>query len=136
MVILGGVDGWVEICVDENGSERVVAVRGLGQLVGERAALKVSVRSATVIPLEMVWALVVQTKDFAALITCLPGSPLLSRAESLQPRPRTAHTALYSAGGRERYTRRFRLDPWPGPSNGLHLSPCPGEPTSFRPWCS
>ena len=69
MVILGGQ---VEIRVDESGSERAVAVRGLGQLVGERAALTVSVRSATVVALEMVWALVVQTKDFAAFITAHP----------------------------------------------------------------
>jgi hypothetical protein len=69
MVILGGQ---VEIRVDESGSERVVAVRGLGQLVGERAALTVSVRSATVVALEMVWALVVETKDFAAFITAHP----------------------------------------------------------------
>jgi hypothetical protein len=69
MVILGGQ---VEIRLHVDGSERVVAVRGLGQLVGERAALKVSVRSATVIALEMVWALVVQTKDFAAFISAHP----------------------------------------------------------------
>jgi CRP-like cAMP-binding protein len=69
MVILGGQ---VEIRVDENGREQVVAVRGLGQLVGERAALTVSVRSATVVALEMVWALVVQTKDFAAFISTHP----------------------------------------------------------------
>jgi hypothetical protein len=70
MVILGGQ---VEIRVEENGTERVVAVRGLGQLVGERAALNVSVRSATVVALEMVWALVAQTKDFAAFISAHPG---------------------------------------------------------------
>jgi len=69
MVILGGQ---VEIRLHLGGSEQVVAVRGLGQLVGERAALKVSVRSATVIALEMVWALVVQTKDFAAFISAHP----------------------------------------------------------------
>jgi Cyclic nucleotide-binding domain len=69
MVILGGQ---VEIRVDENGSERVVAVRGLGQLVGERAALTISVRSATVVALEMVWALVVHTKDFAAFVSAHP----------------------------------------------------------------
>ena len=53
-------------------AERVLAVRGLGQLVGERGALKVSVRSATVIALDMIWALVVQTKDFAAFISAHP----------------------------------------------------------------
>jgi hypothetical protein len=66
MVILGGQ---VKICVNENGTERVLAIRGLGQLVGERAALEISVRSATVIALDMIWALVVQTKDFAAFIS-------------------------------------------------------------------
>jgi hypothetical protein len=69
MVILGGQ---VEIRLHVDGSERAVAVRGLGQLVGERAALKVSVRSATVVALEMVWALVVHTKDFAAFISTHP----------------------------------------------------------------
>ncbi|MGZ3391507.1 MAG: Crp/Fnr family transcriptional regulator [Isosphaeraceae bacterium] len=69
MVILGGR---VKVCVDENGRERVLAVRGLGQLVGERGALKVSVRSATVIALDMIWALVVQTKDFAAFVSAHP----------------------------------------------------------------
>jgi CRP-like cAMP-binding protein len=69
MVILGGQ---AKICVDENGRERILAVRGLGQLVGERAALEVSVRSATVVALDMVWALVVQTKDFAAFISTHP----------------------------------------------------------------
>ena len=69
MVILGGQ---VEIRLHQDGSEQVVAVRGLGQLVGERAALKVSVRSATVVAREMVWALVVQTKDFAAFISAHP----------------------------------------------------------------
>ena len=69
MVVLGGK---VEIRLHVDGTERVVAVRGLGQLVGERAALKVSVRSATVVALEMVSALVVQTKDFAAFISAHP----------------------------------------------------------------
>ena len=69
LVILGGR---VKVCVDENGRERVLAVRGLGQLVGERGALNVSVRSATVVALDMIWALVVQTKDFAAFISAHP----------------------------------------------------------------
>jgi Cyclic nucleotide-binding domain len=69
MVILGGR---AKVCVDHSGTERVLAVRALGQLIGERAALDVSVRSATVIALEMVWALVVQTRDFAAFLSAHP----------------------------------------------------------------
>ena len=68
-MILGGR---VKICVDENGREQVLAVRGTGQLVGERTALQVSARSATVIALEMVWALVVRARDFAAFLSANP----------------------------------------------------------------
>jgi CRP-like cAMP-binding protein len=69
MVILGGR---TKISVAENGRERVLAIRGLGQLVGERAAVKVNVRSATVTALEVVWALVLRTVDFAAFISDHP----------------------------------------------------------------
>lgn len=69
MVILGGR---AKVVVDDNGTERVLAVRGLGQLIGERAALDVSVRSATVIALEMIWALVVHTRDFAVFLSAHP----------------------------------------------------------------
>jgi CRP-like cAMP-binding protein len=56
----------------ENGIEGVLAERGPGQLVGERGALQVSVRSASVIALETVQALVVRTADFAAFISAHP----------------------------------------------------------------
>lgn len=61
IVLLGGR---TKISVAGDGRERVLAVRGLGQLVGERAAFQGSVRSATVAALEVVWALVVQNEDF------------------------------------------------------------------------
>lgn len=69
IVILGGQ---VEIRANGNDAERVIAVRGVGDIVGERSALRVSVRSATVVALEMVWALVIQTRDFAAFIGAHP----------------------------------------------------------------
>jgi hypothetical protein len=69
MIIVGGR---VQICVNENGRERVVVERGVGQLVGEAGALKISVRSATVIALDLIWALVVETRDFAAFLTAHP----------------------------------------------------------------
>jgi hypothetical protein len=69
IVILGGK---VRICVNEDGKQRILAERGLGQLVGERGALQIGVRSATVIALEMVWALVVPTKDFAVFVSAYP----------------------------------------------------------------
>jgi hypothetical protein len=66
------LSGRTEIRVEENGAERVVAIRGPGQLVGERAALEVSVRSASVVALETVRALVAQTRDFAGFISDHP----------------------------------------------------------------
>jgi CRP-like cAMP-binding protein len=68
-VILSGL---TEIRVCENGTERVVAVRGPGQLIGERAALEVNPRSATVVALQTVVALVMRTADFAAFVSTYP----------------------------------------------------------------
>src|SRR5208282_2007901 len=101
MVILGGR---ATICVNENGRERLLAERGLGQLVGERGALQVSVRSATVIALEMVWALVVQTKDFAAFIS--------------------AHPRVLALVQDQRYDR--------GTGEPARYGHCNGDPASFR----
>jgi hypothetical protein len=69
MVILSG---WTMITVYEGGAERVVAERGPGQLVGERGALHVSWRSATVVALGTVHALVMKTEDFASFISAHP----------------------------------------------------------------
>jgi class 3 adenylate cyclase len=69
MVILSGR---AKICVHEKGRERVIAVRGPGELVGERAALQVNERSATVTALETVKALVVKTEQFARFISAYP----------------------------------------------------------------
>ena len=66
------LDGLTEIRVCENGVERVVAERGPGQLIGERAALEVNVRSATVVAIRTVVALVMRTADFAAFIGTYP----------------------------------------------------------------
>ncbi|HXC80668.1 MAG TPA: cyclic nucleotide-binding domain-containing protein [Trebonia sp.] len=64
--------GWTQIAVKENGGVRVIAERGPGQLVGERGALRVNVRSATVIALETIHALVMRTEDFASFISAHP----------------------------------------------------------------
>jgi hypothetical protein len=66
------LSGRTKISVDENGRERILAERGPGQLVGERAALQISVRSANVIALDTVQALVVRTGDFAVFISAHP----------------------------------------------------------------
>lgn len=67
------LDGRTRISVrGSNGIERVVAHRGPGQLVGERAALRVNVRSATVVALEQVQALAMTTANFATYLTAHP----------------------------------------------------------------
>jgi CRP-like cAMP-binding protein len=68
-VILSGL---TQVRVSENGVEQVLAVRGPGQLIGERAALEMNLRSATVIALQPVEALVVRTADFATFLSTYP----------------------------------------------------------------
>jgi CRP-like cAMP-binding protein len=92
------LDGWTEIRVKEQDGERVVARRGPGQLVGERAALQVSVRSATVVAIQPVDALVVHTEDFAAFVSDYPG--VLNLVENqifsrLRERPAISEDAGY-----------------------------------------
>jgi hypothetical protein len=66
------LSGSTEIRIEKYGVERVVAIRGPGQLVGERAALQISVRSASVVAADTVHALVAQIRDFAAFISGHP----------------------------------------------------------------
>jgi class 3 adenylate cyclase len=67
------LEGQTEVSVDHRGAKRIIARRGPGELLGERAALQVSVRSATVFALDTVRALVMQTEDFAAFLSAHPG---------------------------------------------------------------
>lgn len=64
--------GRVRVCVRENGRERILAERGAGDLIGERAALRAGVRSATVIALERAQVLLLSTADFAAFVSEYP----------------------------------------------------------------
>jgi CRP-like cAMP-binding protein len=66
------LSGRTKICVYEHDREVLIAERGPGELIGERAALEVSVRSATVVALTTVQALVVTTKRFADFISAHP----------------------------------------------------------------
>jgi hypothetical protein len=66
------ISGLTEVRVRENGADRIVAQRGPGQLIGERAALKVSRRSATVVAVVPVRALLVRTEDFQEFVSTHP----------------------------------------------------------------
>jgi CRP-like cAMP-binding protein len=66
------LDGRTKVSVRDGASERVVAYRGPGDLIGEGAALQGNVRSATVVAVSTVRALVMRTQDFAAFIGVHP----------------------------------------------------------------
>ena len=62
--------GWVKVSIREGpeAAEKILAVRGQGDVVGERAALTTSVRSATVTALDEVSAMVVPAERFAEFL--------------------------------------------------------------------
>jgi CRP-like cAMP-binding protein/tetratricopeptide (TPR) repeat protein len=62
--------GWVKVSIREgpDTSEKILAVRGQGDVVGERAALATGVRSATVTALDEVSAMVVPAERFAEFL--------------------------------------------------------------------
>jgi Cyclic nucleotide-binding domain len=66
------LDGRVKISVGDGNSRRVIARRGPGEIVGERAIVQIAVRSATVTALEMVRALVMTTENFAIFVSDHP----------------------------------------------------------------
>lgn len=78
MVIL---EGWTKICLEEDGQERVIAERGPGDLVGESATVPGKVRSATVIALVTVRALVMTTAAYGAFVSEHPGVPDLVKKQ-------------------------------------------------------
>ncbi|MGI5200089.1 cyclic nucleotide-binding domain-containing protein [Spirillospora sp. CA-108201] len=60
--------GWTKVRVDRAGEERIVAVRGPGDLIGERALFEGDAWSATVIALDGVEALVIGAADFRRVV--------------------------------------------------------------------
>ena len=78
MVIL---EGWTKICLEEAGQQRVIAERGPGDLVGEAGTAPGQVRSATVIALVAVRALVMTTAAYGAFVSEHPGVPDLVKKQ-------------------------------------------------------
>ncbi|TDC76956.1 cyclic nucleotide-binding domain-containing protein [Actinomadura sp. 7K507] len=66
------LSGWTRVWVEEGPEQRIIAFRGAGELVGERAALMVKDRSATVTAEGDVHALRVGARDFAAFLNGNP----------------------------------------------------------------
>jgi hypothetical protein len=102
------LSGRTEIYTEADGAKRVVAIRGPGQLVGERAALQLSVRSASVVALETVQALVARTRDFAAFIS---DHPRVLGIIELQIQDRYGTDTVGSAPGSQTITKS-PAQPW------------------------
>ncbi|MGI5169268.1 cyclic nucleotide-binding domain-containing protein [Spirillospora sp. CA-253888] len=64
--------GWAKVCVERDGREQVIAVRGAGDVLGERAALMLRRRSASVVALEALRYLRMPTQRFAAFLSTHP----------------------------------------------------------------
>lgn len=75
------LEGWTKVVLKEDGAERIIAERGPGDLVGERGTVLGNTRSATVIALGTVQALVMKTADYAAFVGQHPGVPDLVKKQ-------------------------------------------------------
>ncbi|WP_187232266.1 Crp/Fnr family transcriptional regulator [Actinomadura sp. HBU206391] len=62
------LSGWTKVSLTRDSRERIIALRGPGDLVGERAALLIRSRSATVVALDTVDALLVPAETFAGFL--------------------------------------------------------------------
>ncbi|NVI87984.1 cyclic nucleotide-binding domain-containing protein [Actinomadura sp. BRA 177] len=89
------LSGWTKVRVDRTGEERIVAVRGPGDLVGERALFDGDTWSATVVALDTVRALVVTAADFRLIVRRHPG--VMSALEK-QAHDRTVEEATRTSG--------------------------------------
>ena len=103
--------GWVKVSVRDASGEKILAVRGQGDLVGERAALTTQVRSATVTALDEVAAMVVPADRFAEFLRGHPrAAEVLQR--QVQERQEEDRTRLFQGerAGAERRLARLLLD--------------------------
>ncbi|TDC76537.1 cyclic nucleotide-binding domain-containing protein [Actinomadura sp. 7K507] len=64
--------GWTKVYGGPDGEERIIATRGPGDLIGERAALHPTSRSATVVAMDTVRGLLITTERFYRLVEAHP----------------------------------------------------------------
>ncbi|WP_396445576.1 cyclic nucleotide-binding domain-containing protein [Actinomadura sp.] len=64
--------GSVRVCVVRDGRERIIAFRGPGDIIGERAALMLRRRSATIVAMEPLHALRLTTQQFVTYLSNHP----------------------------------------------------------------
>jgi CRP-like cAMP-binding protein len=64
--------GWTRVYTEHPGGSRVIAERGRGDIIGERAVMMVRWRSASVIALEPVEAFTIPDEDFSKFLLTYP----------------------------------------------------------------
>ncbi|MEU5992105.1 cyclic nucleotide-binding domain-containing protein [Spirillospora sp. NPDC047418] len=64
--------GSVRVCMERDGYERIIAFRGPGDIIGERAALLLRQRSATIVAMETLHALRLTTQQFVTYLSNHP----------------------------------------------------------------
>ncbi len=96
--------GWAKVSVEVGGGEQIFAVRGPGDVVGERAALMARVRSASVTALDEVRATVVAAERFTEFLLGHPrASEVLDRqVRERREEDRVRHFADELAGAERR----------------------------------
>ena len=103
--------GWVKVSVTTGKSEKIMAVRGQGDVVGERAALTAGARSATVTALDEVSAMVIPAERFAEFLGRHPRADEVLRRQVAERRAED-RSRLFPAGtgeGAERDAAERRL---------------------------
>ncbi len=103
--------GWVKVSLKIQGRERIVALRGTGDVVGELTGRETKARTATVTVLDQVQALVIPKDRFNAFLVENPGAAqVLKRQDEERLTQNAALGRVPGAGGAERRLARMLLE--------------------------
>ncbi|WP_433332101.1 cyclic nucleotide-binding domain-containing protein [Spirillospora sp. CA-294931] len=105
--------GWVRVSVERHGRERILATRGPGDLIGERAALLLRLRSATIVALDDLRLMRMTTGRFAAFLS--------------------DHPRVLAVLERQMYDRLTENVPETPPVAPMGWAPAPSGPAPARP---
>ncbi|GAA1883878.1 cyclic nucleotide-binding domain-containing protein [Actinomadura bangladeshensis] len=100
--------GSVRVCVERDGRERIIAFRGPGDIIGERAALLLRRRSATIVAMETLHALRLTTQQFVTYLSNHPRVVVVMEREMY-------HRLTEQSRAMRDETGQYRPAPTPGP---------------------
>jgi CRP-like cAMP-binding protein len=102
--------GWVKVSLKLQGRERIVALRGAGDVVGELIGRETKARTATVTVLDQVRALVVGKDRFKAFLVENPGAAQVLERQDEERIAQTAAIGRLHGVGAERRLAGLLLD--------------------------